>query len=91
MPVISFRVTAEVHEALLKLAEARDQTLTKLFQETASHIVERTQPAFGAQSQVNAAPPQYDLRPQQASNLDAIYMPRAPYGSRLKSEKAKKP
>ena len=43
MPIVSFRVPAEVHEALLKLAERREQTLTALMQETTAEIVERTQ------------------------------------------------
>lgn len=40
MPIVSFRVTAEVHEKLLGLAQERGQTLTKLMQDTADRIAD---------------------------------------------------
>jgi len=98
MPIVSFRVTAEVHERLLKLAEERSQTLTALMQETASHIVERTQRdiassalAINATSGtiwagdriVSVARP--DMPPQHDPNAER-WPPKVPYGAMSKKK-----
>ena len=77
MPIVSFRVTAEVHERLLKLAEERDQTLTALMQETTSHIVERTQTPTAIQI----------IKDLQAKEVARQWPPRSAIGSRLKKDK----
>lgn len=92
MPIVSFRVTAEVHERLLNLAEERGHTLTALMQETTSHIVDRTQERTSvpreriSRQAMEVHERLLNLADEQAMDDDR-WPPRAAYGSRLKKDK----